>query len=96
MKVFNTLSSDHAIRIIPSQYVTQAKMTILHELTGETWTINLNCTRTFGYLLAPFSFQFKEAANYELTVTTLAGDVIYRGKAYATAQGDLQNYKITE
>jgi hypothetical protein len=39
----------------------------------------------------------KEGASYELTILNFDTEkVIWRGKAYATAAVDLQNYKLTQ
>ena len=96
MKVFLPTETDHTLRIFPKEYVTDATLTIRHELKGASTEIALSCTVDGNYLSAPFTYTFKESGSYELTVKKTDKTVIYRGKAYATAQTDTQNYKMTE
>lgn len=95
MNVFNPENSEHHIRIIPRQYVETGKMTIRHELTGAISEIILTCATVSGYLTAPFSFEFVEGGSYEIELTDTEENMLYRGKAYATAKEHLRNYHLT-
>ena len=96
MKVFKPSNTTHTLQIIPRVYVAAAILMIRHELTGSVENIVLSCVEVDGYLIAEFEYNFKEGASYEISVTTMMNELLYRGKAYATDQVDLQNYKLTK
>jgi len=96
MKVFKPSDLTHTLRIIPRVYVAAAILMIRHELTGNVVSITVSCVEVNGYLLAEFEYVFKEGGSYEITVNTVMNELLYRGKAYATDEVDLQNYKLTK
>lgn len=96
MKIFRPADATHTLQIIPRQYVGNATMLLRHELKNDTQTIELECSTIDGYLTAVFEYSFVEGGSYEITVNQTNGQLLYRGKAYATDKTDLENYKLTE
>lgn len=100
MKILNPDDNPtHLISVIPETYPeSKAILTILHELSGASVTETLNITQVNGYIeMTTEEVTVKEGASYELTILNFDTEkVIWRGKAYATAAADLQNYKLTQ
>lgn len=96
MKIFKPSNTTHTLQIIPRKYVANAIMLLRYELKNQTETIELECSEVNGYLVADFEYPFVEGGSYEITVNHINGQLLYRGKAYATNSSDLENYKLTE
>ena len=47
-----------------------------------------------GVFYGNFEYPFKEGGTYEIEVYDLATNLLFRGKAFATNETDLQNYKL--
>lgn len=95
MKVFvpTSVMAIHTLIFIPRRYVATATMTLRYELREIVTTRELECTTVGNYLTANFEYQFTEEGTYEIEVMDDYG-LLYRCKAFATAQTDLQNYKM--
>ena len=70
-------------------------LTMRNEFTNVTNTINITDYGYFnGIMTINFSTpQLKEGESFEIELLE-DGNLLYRGKGYATEQTDLQNYKL--
>jgi len=94
MKVFKPSDTSHILKVVPRLYVENITLTIRHELTDTTTTIDdLISFNDNGYLNITFDYEFKEGGSYEINCFTNT-DLVWRGKAYATNDTDLENYKL--
>lgn len=96
MKVFKPSDTHHTLYIIPRSYVSDATMVLRDELKEIETVIDLDCETVGNYLSAPFEFQFREGASYELVIYGSESRILYNTKVYATDFEDLQNYKLTQ
>jgi len=97
MKVFKPADTTHVLSIYPRFYVSNVDLYIRYELKPETAFKSVPTTTENGYLVGEFTYTFVEGGSYELEVFDSATKkLLYRGKAYATAQTDLENYKLTK
>jgi hypothetical protein len=94
MKVFNSNNLNHTLKLVPRLYVENITLDIRHELTDTNTTIeNITSFKDNGYLRLDFNFEFKDGGSYEI-VCRNNNELVWRGKAYATTETDLENYKI--
>lgn len=94
MKVFNSNNLNHTLKVVPRIYLEDITMYLRHELTDTTSIItNLTSYKDNGYLRVDFEFDFKNNASYEV-VCLYNDELVWRGKAFATSQTDLENYKL--
>ena len=85
MKIFDPTDTVHTLQIIPRDYVTTATMVLRNELRQTETTHALTCTNVGGYLTATFTQTMTEGQNFEFEVYDTNDNLLYRGKAYATA-----------
>lgn len=85
MKIFDPTDTIHILKIIPRDYVTTATMVLRNELRQTETTHALSCTNVGGYLTAEFTQTMTEGQNFEFEVYDTNDNLLYRGKAYATA-----------
>lgn len=85
MIIFNPNDETHTVTFIPREYVTFCKMEFRYELRDQKVSIDLNCTRENGYLVATFDYEMKEGQSFEMEMKDGSNKTIYRGKAYCTA-----------
>lgn len=85
MKIFDPTDTIHTLKIIPRDYVTTATMVLRNELRQTETTHALTCTNVGGYLTATFTQTMTEGQNFEFEVYDTNDNLLYRGKAYATA-----------
>ena len=85
MKIFDPTDTVHTLKIIPRDYVTTATMILRNELRQTETTHALTCTNVGGYLTATFTQTMTEGQNFEFEVYDTNDNLLYRGKAYATA-----------
>lgn len=85
MKIFDPTDTVHTLKIIPREYVTTATMVLRNELRQTETTHTLTCTNVGGYLTATFTQVMTEGQNFEFEVYDTNDNLLYRGKAYATA-----------
>lgn len=94
MQVFKTSNESHILKVIPRYNVENCTINIRHELTDALTKIeNQRVYCENGYIIVPFAYQFKEGGSYHIEILS---DIltIWRGKAYATNETDLENYKL--
>lgn len=94
MKVFKPSDTIHALYIVSRSIPETATLVLYNELRSIETLIPIECSNVGGYLQANFEHEFKEGQSYELSVIDSENKTLYRGKAYATNQEDLQNYKL--
>jgi len=94
MEVFRPSNENHILKVIPRYNVENCTILIRHELTDVLTTLeNQRVYCDNGYATIPFEYQFKEGGSYHIEIITNSL-TIWRGKAYATDQTDLENYKL--
>jgi len=94
MQVFKPSNESHFLKIIPRYSVEECTINIRHELTDVLTTLeNKRVYCDNGYATIPFDFTFKEGGSYHIEILS---DIltIWRGKAYATNETDIENYKL--
>jgi hypothetical protein len=80
--------------IIPRINAEVISIVIKNEGKNTTETIeNIPTTFLNGYLTFEIEKTVSEAESFEYSVYNLDSELIFRGKAFATSQTDLQNYK---
>lgn len=85
MKIFDPTDTIHTLKIIPREYVSTATMILRNELRQTETTHTLTCTNVGGYLTAEFTQTMTEGQSFEFEVYDTNDNLLYRGKAYATA-----------
>lgn len=101
---------DHVLQFMPRYNSAVCSLTITYNQEVVYTLTDADVTITDGYHFLPFQYEFKAGKEYTMQVTTAetltdefgqplnvdSGTdlVIYRCKAFATIQNDLQNYKI--
>jgi hypothetical protein len=88
-------SSDYSILIAPREYAVDVVMEFYHELKETLTTISATTESVNGYMKVNFSILVVEGDSFELTIKNTNGKILWKGKAYATEQTDLQNYQFT-
>lgn len=95
MIVFS-VATNHTFRCIPSSYNDgEISFNLRDELKNTTYSIEYDNVfyQNFQLIIDFSDFQTIEGQSFEVTI--LENDVItYRGKAYVTAQTDLENYEM--
>ena len=94
MKVFLPVATEQNLTIIPRFEETNVSVTIRSEQLDSEVTTSYTATTTNGYMIIPVTYDFKESESYEITVTDNSGTIIWRGKGFATAETNLQEYKM--
>lgn len=96
MKVFLPIATTQTIKVIPRADNTAILLDIRNEETDVTVRTALTGTFLNGYLSVAFTYDFIEGGSYEVDIYTATEEILWRGKAYATAQTDLENFKINK
>jgi hypothetical protein len=85
----------HEITIIPRINASEISIVIKNESKNTTETIeDIATTYSSGYLTFEITKTVLEQESFEYAVYDLDSELLFRGKAFATNQTDLQNYKI--
>ena len=105
MKVIDPNDTFHTIELIPRFYEFSGFKIFVEffdETTKDTDTIQILLpTVSNGILIIEFfnfsipNITFTEGATYQLKITDSSGDIVYRGKVFATSQ-TTQSFKLTE
>lgn len=96
MKIFNPNNSEHTIQInCRDNDAAEVTLILKNKLRDTSNSYAISCTKVSGYLTGNFTHTFKEGQSFEVEVYNEEA-LLYRGKAYATTQTDLQNYKLTK
>jgi hypothetical protein len=93
----NNTSLGYTIKLIPRYFAENIKLVLRNELTNEVTTIQTSMTQLNGLCYIIFSIPIEDSTSFELTLlNALNEDLLFRGKAFATMQTDLENYKMTK
>lgn len=96
MVILRPENSTHSITIIPRLNAEAISIVIKNESKNTTETItDISTTFVNGYLIFEITKTVLEQESFEYAVYNfLDSELLFRGKAFATNQTDLQNYKI--
>lgn len=96
MIIFRPSQETQTVTIIPRYEAGLVTLKIRDEskATEETFE-DLTASYTFGYLTFEFTKTVTEGSTFEFEVLENE-NTLFRGKAFATDQTDLQNYKINQ
>jgi hypothetical protein len=95
MVILKPENAVHSITIIPRVDAGIISIVIKNESKGTTETINdIETTFSNGYLTFEITKTVLEQESFEYAVYDIDSELLFRGKAFATNQTDLQNYKI--
>ncbi len=94
MIIFRPSEATQTVTIIPRYEVSSVTLKIRDEskATEETFT-DLSATYSYGYLTFEFTKTVSEGSTFEYEVLD-DENTLFRGKAFATDEEDLENYKI--
>jgi hypothetical protein len=94
MQVFRPSQTTHQMFFIPRYGIETAIVEITNELRGVKDMITINGEMINGIFSGFFNYAFKEGATYEIEAFDGDTRLLFRGKAFATDETDLQNYKL--
>ena len=95
MVILKPSETTHSITIIPRLNASTISIVIKNEGKNTTETIdNISTIFLNGYLTFEITKTVLEQESFEYSVYNLDSELLFRGKAFATNQTDLQNYKI--
>ena len=93
----NNTTLGYTIKFIPRYFVEEVILKFRNELTNDLTTIETSMTQLNGLGYVIFSFPIEDATSFELIVLNASNEeLLFRGKAFATFQTDLENYKMTK
>lgn len=93
----NNSGVGYTIKFIPRYFTENVKLVFRNELTDIVDIVFTNMTQINGLSYCVFSFDIEEATSFELSVYDFENNnLLFRGKAFATSQIDLENYKMTK
>jgi hypothetical protein len=81
--------------IIPRYYPNSVVLTLLNEETQTLNTFTISPTYSNGYMFLDFEFTCLEMESFNLEIKD-GNTVLFRGKAFATDETDLENYKLSK
>jgi hypothetical protein len=95
MTILRPSLETQSITIIPRYDAENVVLNLLNEETQVLNTFNISSTYANGYMGLEFDFDCLEMQSFNLEVKD--GDtVLFRGKAFATDETDLENYKLSK
>ena len=95
MVILKPSEATHSITIIARKNASAISIVIKNESKNTTETIeDISTTFVNGYLTFEITKTVLEQESFEYSVYNLDSELLFRGKAFATNQTDLQNYKI--
>ena len=96
MVILKPSEATHSITIIPRINASAISIVIKNESKNTTETIDdISTTFVNGYLTFEITKTVLEQESFEYSVYNFSdSELLFRGKAFATNQTDLQNYKI--
>lgn len=92
MNIVLPVATAQTLTFIPRESAASVVVKITNEETEVETPATLAATYTDGYMSVSVTYSFVERGSYSYQVETVAGDLLYRGKIFATAQSDLENY----
>ena len=94
MQVFKPSNLSHVLKFISRNDSTDIIFKIRNELRNTETELKLTGVISNNIFTAEFYIPMLEGSTYEIEATDLLGNLLYRGKAFATNEIDLQNYKL--
>lgn len=91
----SSTTSGYTIVISAREIVDIVNMEFFNELKEKTQIVTGVCEMIGNYLSINFMLDIVEGDSFQLTIKDLSDNIIWKGKAYSTAQTDLQNYTLT-
>lgn len=95
MTILRPSLETQSITVIPRYDVENVTLTLLNEETQVLNTFNVSTTYANGYMSIEFDLTVKEAESFNLEIKD-GTIVLFRGKAFATDETDLENYKLSK
>ena len=83
-----------AVRFLPRKFVTQCILNLRNEITNETQEYLVDMENKGGLAELTFNASIEDATTYEMLVTDLEENELFRGRAFATIQNNLQEYTM--
>jgi hypothetical protein len=95
MTILRPSLDTQTITVIARYDSSDVTLTLLNEETQVLNSFDISTTYSNGYLGLEFEFTPLEAESFNLEIKD--GDIVlFRGKAFATDETDLENYKISK
>lgn len=95
MQVFRPSDMQHNLVFIPRVSTDNVVLKLRNELRDIEEVFSISGSVTNNVFMGLFSYSlFKEGASYEIEVFDELDNLLFRGKAFATDEEDLQNYKL--
>jgi hypothetical protein len=95
MTILRPNLSTQTITIIPRYNIATGTLSLLNEETQFLNELGVEPTFLNGYLTMYFELTVKEAESFDLELKDDEGNLVFRGKAFATNTIDLENYKLS-
>lgn len=94
--VTGSSSNMYSILVAPREMVTTVSMEFFNELKETTNIFSASTTNVNGLMQIDFNLEVVEGDSFQLTIKDTDGNVLWKGKAYATEQTDLQNFQFIQ
>jgi hypothetical protein len=94
--VTGSSSNMYSILITPREMVGVVSMEFFNELTEVTNIFTATTTNVNGLMQIDFNLNVVEGDSFKLTINDTEDNVLWKGKAYATDQTDLQNFQFVQ
>lgn len=95
MTILRPSLETQSITVIPRYDALLVDITLLNEETQVLNTFSVSTTYENGYMTIEFELTVKEAESFNLEIKD-GTTVLFRGKAFATDETDLENYKLSK
>jgi len=95
MTILRPSLETQSITVIPRYDVETVTLTLLNEETQVLNTFTVSTTYANGYMTIAFDLTVKETESFNLEIKD-GTTVLFRGKAFATDETDLENYKLSK
>lgn len=94
--VTGSSSNMYTILVTPREMVDTVSMEFFNELKETTNIFTASTTNVNGLMEIEFNLNVVEGDSFQLTIKDTNDNVLWKGKAYATEQTDLQNFQFIE
>ena len=94
--VTGSSSNMYSILVAPREMVATVSMEFFNELKETTNIFSASTTNVNGLMQIDFNLEVVEGDSFQLTIKDTNGNVLWKGKAYATEQTDLQNFQFIQ
>jgi NADH:ubiquinone oxidoreductase subunit H len=94
--VTGSSSNMYTILVTPREMVETVSMEFFNELKETTNIFTASTTNVNGLMEIEFNLNVVEGDSFQLTIKDTNDNVLWKGKAYATEQTDLQNFQFIE